>query len=157
MRNIDGFFAVSLKKLFNSQLICWWFETPCRSRDVGLWNDIQFEFLFLGWHPVAAHHIALADILIWYTASMAVHAIHAALLTRPSVKINFNTLRLPQNGCHFADDRFKCIFLNKNVWILIKISLNFVLKDQINNIPALVQIMAWRRLGDKPLSESMKV
>ena len=28
-------------------------------------------------------------------------------------------------------------------------------KDQINNIPALVQIMAWRRAGDKPLSEPM--
>ena len=28
---------------------------------------------------------------------------------------------------------------------MIKISLNFVSKDPINNIPALVQIMAWRR------------
>ena len=27
----------------------------------------------------------------------------------------------------------------------------------INNIPALVQIMAWRRQGDKPLSEPMIV
>ena len=27
----------------------------------------------------------------------------------------------------------------------------------INNIPALVQIMAWRRPGDKPLSEAMMV
>ena len=43
----------------------------------------------------------------------------------------------------------------KKVWISIKISLNFDLKDPINNIPALVQIMAWRRPGDKPLSELM--
>ena len=35
-------------------------------------------------------------------------------------------------------------------WIPIKISLKFVPKGRINNIPALVQIMAWRRLGDKP-------
>ena len=34
---------------------------------------------------------------------------------------DFNTLRLRQNGCHFADDIFKCIFLNKNVWISIKV------------------------------------
>ena len=54
-----------------------------------------------------------------------------------------------------ADDIFKCIFVNENVWILIEISLNFVPKDTINNIPALVQIMAWRRPGDKPLSEAM--
>ena len=64
-----------------------------------------------------------------------------------------NTLRPRQNGCHFADDIFKCIFLNENVRISIKISLKFVPKDPINNIPALVQIMTWRRPGDKPLSE----
>ena len=68
-----------------------------------------------------------------------------------------NTLRPKQNGRHFADDIFKRIFLNENVWIPIKISLKFVPKDPINNIPALVQIMAWRRPGDKPLSESMMV
>ena len=36
-------------------------------------------------------------------------------------------------------------------------SLKFVPKCPINNIPALVQIMAWRRPGDKPLSEPMMV
>ena len=68
-----------------------------------------------------------------------------------------NTLRPRQNGCHFADDIFKCIFLNENIWILIKISLKFVPNASINNIPALVQIMAWRHPGDKPLSEPMMV
>ena len=41
--------------------------------------------------------------------------------------------------------------------ISLKISLKFVPKVRINNIPALVQIMAWRRPGDKPLSEPMMV
>ena len=68
-----------------------------------------------------------------------------------------NTLRPRQNGRHFADDIFKCIFLTENVWIPIDISLKFVPKGQINNIPALVQMMAWRRPGDKPLSEPMMV
>ena len=36
-----------------------------------------------------------------------------------------------------------------------KISPKFIPKSPINNIPALVQIMAWRRPGDKPLSEPM--
>ena len=49
------------------------------------------------------------------------------------------------------------IFVNENIWIPIKISLKFVPKGSINNIPALVQIMAWRRPGDKPLSEPMMV
>ena len=48
-------------------------------------------------------------------------------------------------------------FLNKNVWISLKISLKFVPKGLINNIPPLVQIMAWRRPGDKRLSEPMMV
>ena len=69
----------------------------------------------------------------------------------------FNSLRPKQNGRHFADDIFKCIFLNDNIWISINISLKFVSKGPINNIPALVQIMAWRRPGDKPLFEPMMV
>ena len=68
---------------------------------------------------------------------------------------SLNTLRLRQNGRHFPDGIFKWIFLNGNIWILIKISLKFVLRGSINNIPALVQIMAWCRLGNKPLSELM--
>ena len=61
----------------------------------------------------------------------------------------FNKLRPKQNGHHFADYTFKCIFLNENVRISIKISLMFVAKGPINNIPVLIQIMAWRRQGDK--------
>ena len=57
----------------------------------------------------------------------------------------FNTLRPRQNGRRFADDTLKRIFLNENVRISIKISLKFVPKCPINNITALVQIMAWRR------------
>ena len=58
-----------------------------------------------------------------------------------------NTLRLRQNGCRFADNTFKCIFLNEDVRISIKISLKFVPKGPINNNPSLVQIMAWRGSG----------
>ena len=56
-----------------------------------------------------------------------------------------------------ADDTFERIFMNENAWILIKISLMFVPKGPITNIPALVQMMAWRRPGAKPLSELMMV
>ena len=68
-----------------------------------------------------------------------------------------NTLRPRQHGHHFANDTFKRIFLNKNLWISIKISLKFVPNSPIDNIPALFLIMAWRRPGDKPLSEAMMV
>ena len=44
-----------------------------------------------------------------------------------------------------------------NVWIPIEISLKFVSKGSIDNIPALAKIMVWRRAGDKPLSEPLMV
>ena len=66
-------------------------------------------------------------------------------------------LKLRQNGRHFPDDIFKCIYLNENVWVLIKISLKFISKGPINIIPALIQIMVWRCPGNKPLSEPMMV
>ena len=68
--------------------------------------------------------------------------------------ISLNTLRPRPNGRHFPDI-FRWVFLNENVWIWIKISSQFVPRGPINNIPALIQIMAWRRPGDKPFSEPM--
>ena len=66
-------------------------------------------------------------------------------------------MRPRQNGCHFPDDIFKCILLNENVWTWIKISLQFVNEVPFFNMAALVQIMAWRRPGDKPLPGPMMV
>ena len=66
---------------------------------------------------------------------MPVKLFNGKLLT---LSIGINTLRPRQNGRHFADDTFKRIFLNKNVEIWMKISLKFVPKGLINNIPALV-------------------
>ena len=68
-----------------------------------------------------------------------------------------NSLRPRQKGPHFPDDIFKGIFLNENEWISLKISLKFFPKIRINNIPTLVQIMAWRWPGDKPLSGPIMV
>ena len=48
-------------------------------------------------------------------------------------------------------------FLNEIVWISIEISLKFVSNGVFNNIPALVQIMAWHHPGGKPLFEPMVV
>ena len=52
---------------------------------------------------------------------------------------------------------FNSMFLNENVGISSKISLKFVPKGPIYNIPSLVQIMTWRWPGDKPLSDPMMV
>ena len=87
----------------------------------------------------------------WYVANQWF------LLRSCSMENNLTTLGPRYIGRHFANDNFKHIFLNKNVRVLIKISLKFVSKGPINNHPALVQIMAWRRPGDQPLFEPMVV
>ena len=83
----------------------------------------------------------------WFSSSSVKFQGHTAL----------NALRPRQNGRHFPCDIFKCIFFSENVWISLNISLRFVPNGPINNIPALVQIMAWCRPGDKPLSQPMMV
>ena len=57
---------------------------------------------------------------------------------------------------------FQAIFWNGFSWMKLydfrlNTLLKFVPKGPINNIPALVQIMTWRRPSDKPLSEPMMV
>ena len=78
-------------------------------------------------------------------------------LQKSSCTVSIDTLRLRQSGCHLPDGILKCIFLNENIRISIKNPLKFVPKGPINNIPALVQIMAWCHSGDKPLSETILV
>ena len=51
-----------------------------------------------------------------------------------------------------AEDIFKCIFLNENDRIQIQISLKLVPKNPVDNKPALVQVMAWRQIGQWWLS-----
>ena len=58
------------------------------------------------------------------------------------------------NGRHFSGVISKCIFLNENARMSIIISLEFVPKIPIDNAPALVQIIAWRLTGGKPLYET---
>ena len=118
--------------------------------------DRKLLFSFCVSHVSSGSVDGLSQQGVWSSAlPMLLSAIVAVVDSYPT-RI-FNTLRLRQNGRHFTDDSFKCILLNENISISINISLKFVHKGQINNIPALVQMMAWRRSGDKPLSEPMMV
>ena len=69
----------------------------------------------------------------------------------------FNSLRPTRNRRHLSDDSSRCIFLKENVLISINISLKFISNGPITYIQALVQIRAWCRPGDKPLSEPMMI
>ena len=81
-------------------------------------------------------------------------------LPRPLLSLRCNGLT------HWGRDKMavisQTILSNAFSWMKIlefrlKISLKFVPESPINNIPPLVQIMAWRRPGDKPLTEPMVV
>ena len=75
----------------------------------------------------------------------------------PPPLTEINILRPRQNCRHFADYIFKWILLNENELIWLEISLKFVPNVSINDFPALVQIMAGRPPGDKPLSKPIVI
>ena len=112
---------------------------------------------------VARHHYIDATPIYWFEIMISlqpsksdinkpmIRSVSRALLARVNGTISrlgndpspigywdINTLRPRQNGRHFPDDIFKCIFLNENVWVSVKISLKFVARGPIKNIPALV-------------------
>ena len=68
---------------------------------------------------------------------------------------HISTLRPRQNGHHYTDVILNYISFNENVLIQIKISLKIGPWGPIDNMPALVQMMTWRRTSDKSLSEPM--
>ena len=94
-----------------------------------------------------------SHLIPWHHLSDTDPQWHRSLQDSPLSWCWFNALRLRQNGCHFADDIFRGIFMNKTFYILIRRSLKFVPKGPIYNSQALVQIMVWHWIGDKPLSE----
>ena len=54
-----------------------------------------------------------------------------------------------------AENIFKYILLNENDTIPIPFSAKFVPRSPIDNKPALVQVLVWRRKGSKLLPEPM--
>ena len=100
---------------------------------------------------------ALWILMIWCINSRA--SVATVLNMQPCVPscLWVITLRPRQNCRHFADDISKSIFLMKMYEFRLRFDWCVVPKDPVNNIPPLVQIMAWRRPGDKPLFEPMMV
>ena len=98
-----------------------------------------------------------------YSGPGAFHTRHAfpyspSPIRGPTMSICFfsvGLIHLPMDkmATTLADDNFNCIFLNENDRIWIQFPLKFVPRSPMDNEPALVQIMAWHRTGDKPLPE----
>ena len=99
-----------------------------------LWISGQMYFIGWKWHLSSGSCVVVASHLVRIQCP----------LTHPP---------LDKMAAILADDNFKCIFLNENDKIPIRISLKFFPRSPVDNKPALVQVMAWRRIGDKPLPE----
>ena len=94
-------------------------KTDFKSGDVNFWEKITLK----------VKHIWQSYLSTWSNSWSLRHVLD-------NEDTEFNSSRPRQDGRHFPDDIFKCIFFNENVKISIKISLKFVPKGPINNIPS---------------------
>ena len=94
---------------------------------------------------------------VWYKCIFVIPCVYVLSSFTLTILCTINSLRPRQNGCHFPDNIFKYISFNENIWLSDDISLKWVPQGLIDNLSLLVQIMAWRQIGDKPLSEPMMV
>ena len=137
----DVFFDLRPDKRLSKQSWGWLFETPSHS----LWRHRNE-------HEIPAMHGKQRPFSTVFISNHTHHFMWHVVSLRCS---DFNSSPPGQNGRLFADDLFIRIFVNGQFRILVTIPLKFVPKGLIDNKPAQVQIMAWHRIGDKQLSESM--
>ena len=136
------------------------------AHSVGLdWGLIVVEYRAASWSTQKYLLMVVMQRLIIMLANgfncathLVIPSTHEAAYTLQDKLSNHHTIKSStpgQNGHHFTDNIFRSIFWNEKFCLLINMSLKFVPKGPIDNKPALVQVMAWRRTGDKPLSEPM--
>ena len=93
-------------------------------------NNFWFDSLFVQ-HPGTFH---IDIVTVWSQCGQTYFSLACVKVGwswsrgTTGTRSQINTLRPRQNGPHFADDIFKCIFVNENVWFLLEVSLNFVPK-----------------------------
>ena len=125
----------------------------------------MYIYIYIYWHIIPPHRSGTnSSNHSCYDAMTCLSASIMVLISLSHVICYYLGLYCTQAACHFYTmvfsyygDIFKRIFLNENIKISIKVTLKFVPKGPINKSPSLVPIMAWRRPGDKPLSEPMMI
>ena len=103
------------------------------------WSGWWFETLS---HPLWSNCNALGLYILWEDMGNIIMQARRQTQLRVALLVEACTIstHLPpgQNARHFADDVFRCIFVNGKFCILIRISLEFVPTGPIDNNPALV-------------------
>ena len=105
----------------------------------GLWSSFQYKTCFFSWHmdinvkmrPSSPSYFASwnSHSSFWNETPLLSSYKLGYFVTLESTSRWLNTLRPRLNCRQFADDIFKCIFLNGNAWLLFKMSLKFVCMD----------------------------
>ena len=139
--------GVCIKKSTNENHMEAWAKCPtvCRQHFQSGFSKEMLKIVMPSCICGLVHH--------WFRQWLGAKLVPSYYLNKCWLRVNSSPPE--QNGRHSAGNIFTCILVNEKYYILIKISLKFVPKGSIDNNPALVQIMAWCRMGDNLLSEPM--
>ena len=141
-------------------LYAWEISILCHTR---LWSS-KWYFSYGVYPKLYAHFVVFRNDLVQVyiqrhqgnsTASRAIIGLSQHKPWRSRVNGLHGFIIAPLGKKIAANSPTTYIFLSENAVISMIISLKFIPNGPICNIPALGQIMAWRRPGDKPLSEPM--
>ena len=114
------------------------------------------------WNAIENATVLCQKVFCNYNLQNGAHLSRPKFVTNYSPSSNRSNIKPNAQLTHWGRGKMAAIFqttfqMHFLEWKLIDISLKFVPKGPVDNIPALVQIMAWRRPGDKSLSEPMVV
>ena len=147
------YYAPWLSCMHKATWVCVSYIACCRN---------TYRYTHMNWH--AFWHVS--DVFFRLIAPTRMEDITILAWHGHLIKPHKAAIRTHRGLTHWGRDKMAAIsqttLSNSFSWMKMfenapKISLTFVPKGPINNIPALVQIMAWRRSGDKPLSEPVVV
>ena len=137
-----------------SDAVLWCFPLSAHEQTIGqavempmIWDAITLVMASLQ----CDQYTLCSIILSWkqFNYKPSIVFLHRGTIMRKGISQIINLLRPRQNGRLLADNIFRAIFLFENVCML------FIFPN--GAIQIVIQIMAWRRAGDKTLSEPMVV
>ena len=123
------------RHILQAQILNYWLSVS------GLWYYTQAKvYLFTNW-TLTVYHLSV-DSIKNANGFVVLYLVIIVKARLGDFYVPLTHLSLDKMATNMADDIFKCIFLNENDGIPIQISLKIVPSSPIDNILALVQMMA---------------
>ena len=112
-------------------------ENQCLNSQTNLPCGVYCENAGKNYHVIMKRHCILLHRIMVFLDSTAL-CFHTHVFISKSGFNSSPPEHAEQNGHHFANNIFRCIFVNVKFCILIKVSLGFVPRGTIDNNPTLV-------------------